>query len=285
MNLIDLHNHFKEQLRSIYEKEEISIFFYMLTEYRLKLDRVAIALEPNYKLSLDDFVYYKDALLHLAEQKPIQYFIGETSFYSLDFYLTPETLIPRPETEELVAWILQEIAENFKSKTIKILDIGTGSGAIAISLAKNAPNVNVTAIDISSQALEVAKKNAKRNDVDIDFLKIDILKTANLQEDYDIIVSNPPYVRDLEKKEMQKNVLLYEPSLALFVSDDSPLIFYKKITELAKNHLTSKGLLFFEINQYLGKETVELVEKMDFTTVELRKDFLENDRMIKASFE
>lgn len=284
MNLISLHKHYKKQLLDIYNVEEISSFFYILCEYRLELDRVAIALQSDDALSLDDFIFFKDALLALVEQKPIQYIIGETSFYGLDFYVTPDTLIPRPETEELVEWIVSEVSNNV-DRSINILDVGTGSGCIAISLAKHLPNVKVTAVDVSAKAIHIAKKNAKRNNVSVDFLELDILKTTSLPDSYDIIVSNPPYVRNEEKKEIQKNVLDYEPALALFVANELPLVFYEKITELAIKHLKQKGKLFFEINQYLANETKNLVENIGFNEVELHKDFLENDRMLKASLE
>ena len=186
-------------------------------------------------------------------------------------------LIPRPETEELVSWILS----NHDSSThLKILDIGTGSGCIAIALAKNLPNAQVFAIDVSEKALATAKNNADRNEVKVNFIKQDILNTENLEQSFDIIVSNPPYVRNLEKDEIKQNVLAHEPHLALFVEDQNALIFYDKIANLSQRHLNPNGQLYFEINQYLGKEMVQLLEQKGFSAIELRKDIYGNDRMV-----
>lgn len=189
-------------------------------------------------------------------------------------------MIPRPETEELVDWVLQEYPD--KSEKIKILDVGTGSGCIAISLAKALPNAVVTAIDVSEGALKVAKRNAELNSVVTHFLQQDILQIETLLDKYDIIISNPPYVRELEKKEIHHNVLEYEPHLALFVPNNNPLLFYDKIATLAQQSLNPNGSLFFEINQYLGQEMQTLLEQKHFTEITLRQDLFGNDRMIKA---
>ena len=206
------------------------------------------------------------------------------TYYGLPFIVDENTLIPRPETEELVAWVVEEVAKETlqKNQKLSILDIGTGTGCIPVSLAKNIPKSNVSAIDISKKALEIAKKNALLNDTEIDFFEIDILTSQSLPQQFDIIVSNPPYVRELEKKEIKKNVLQNEPHLALFVANDNPLVFYKKIANLAKKFLTKKGILFFEINQYLEKETKKMLEKKGFKNIELRKDLFGNYRMIKC---
>jgi release factor glutamine methyltransferase len=192
------------------------------------------------------------------------------------------TLIPRPETEELIEWIVEE-SKNLKIQqpnNLNILDIGTGSGCIPISLKKELPNAEVFTIDVSEKALEMARKNAVDNEVEVNFMLKNILETDSLVEKYDVIVSNPPYVRNLEKQEIKKNVLAYEPHLALFVEDSDALLFYRKIAQLALTSLTPNGKLFFEINQYLGKETVALLENLGFKNIELRKDFVGNDRMI-----
>jgi release factor glutamine methyltransferase len=189
-------------------------------------------------------------------------------------------LIPRQETEELVDWVLKDQIPD--KKPITILDIGTGSGCIAISLAKKIPEAKIYAIDISEQAIQVARENAKRNRVDVTFIKADILEIKDLFQDFDIIVSNPPYVRELEKKEMKPNVLNNEPQQALFVSDNEPLLFYKKITDLAREKLRENGSLYFEINQYLGLETKSMIESKGFKSVEVRKDLYDNERMIRA---
>ena len=189
-------------------------------------------------------------------------------------------LIPRPETEELVDWVLTTVIPS--SKPLKIIDIGTGSGCIAISLAKSLPNAEVTAVDVSAKALQVARRNAELNEVTINFLHQDILQTTSLPDTYDIIISNPPYVRSLEKAEMQANVLEYEPHLALFVSDTDPLLFYDRIATLARQALLPEGSLFFEINQYLGEEMKALLKAKGFEKVVLRQDLSGNDRMIMS---
>ena len=222
-------------------------------------------------------------LERLKNEEPIQYIIGTTEFYGFPFLVDKNTLIPRPETEELVEWILLEVEKIKNPKPLHLLDIGTGTGCIPISLAKNLPTANISAIDVSKNALKIASKNAKENNVNVDFIEIDILETETLNKQFDIIISNPPYVRELEKVEIQNNVLQNEPHLALFVSDDNPLIFYNKIADLAKQHLTKDGLLFFEINQYLGEETVKILSEKGFKNIELRKDMSGNDRMIRAS--
>jgi release factor glutamine methyltransferase len=202
----------------------------------------------------------------------------------LPFKVTPNTLIPRPETEELVEWIIEEQQgkDQKEANSLQILDIGTGSGCIAVSLAKHIANGNVTGYDISQDALHVASENATINEVVVTFKKVDILQTQTLEKPFDLIVSNPPYVRELEKEEIQANVLDHEPHTALFVSDTDPLVFYRVIGQLAFDNLSGTGSLFFEINQYLGRETVQLLKEIGFTDVQLRKDIFGNDRMMKA---
>jgi len=209
--------------------------------------------------------------------------LGKTSFYGLEFEVNSNVLIPRPETEELVDWIIRSTKYEVRGTKLKVLDIGTGSGCIAISLAKNIPNAEVFAIDVSEKALATAQKNAESNQVNVTFLEKNILEIYDLEQHFDIIVSNPPYVRELEKQEIKKNVLDNEPHLALFVDDNDALIFYRKIAELAMKNLSPNGQLFFEINQYLGKEMIDLLEKMGFKNVELRKDIYGNDRMVKGT--
>ena len=241
-----------------------------------------IALNPATNISNKDKDYFLNAIEKLKQEIPIQYIIGSTEFYGLPFYVDKNVLIPRPETEELVSLILQNTkAKNQKPKT-KILDIGTGSGCIAISLAKNLSTAEVWALDVSKKALLVAKKNAELNKVNIHFLNDDILNISVLPINFDIIVSNPPYVRELEKKEIKNNVLQNEPHLALFVKDENPLLFYDRIADLAKKYLTQNGQLFFEINQYPVRETFALLENKGYQNIELKKDIFEKDRMIKA---
>ena len=271
---------FQEQLESIYEASEVESFFYIILENKNNLKRIDLALNVDLEFSETEIELWNDILNKLTKEIPIQYILGTTHFYDLEFEVNPNVLIPRPETEELIDWIIKE---NSANTNLKILDIGTGSGCIAISLAKNMKNAKVSALDVSIKALATAQKNAVKNNVNINFIHKNILETNDLNQEFDIIVSNPPYVRNLEKHEIHNNVLNNEPHLALFVEDDNALIFYKKIAELAQINLAQNGQLFFEINQYLGYETKNLLEKMNFKNIELRQDIYGNDRMIKCN--
>lgn len=288
MKILNLKNKFVSELSNIHPKEEVINFFYLLTDAYLDLKKVDIALNPNFQISPTKEKEFYSALAKLKKEIPLQYIIGETEFYDLPFLVDENVLIPRPETEELVEWIIEEVQSlKFKvqsdaQKDINILDIGTGSGCIAIALAKNLPNANIWALDISKKALYIAKKNAKINDVDIQFLNNDILTLKKLPIKFDIIVSNPPYVRELEKEEIKANVLDHEPHLALFVKNNDPLLFYDKIADFALNNLKKNGVLFFEINQYQGKETLELLKNKGFKNTDLKKDIFGNDRMVKT---
>ena len=275
--------HFFDSLKNIQEEQEIESFFFILTEYLHNLKRVDVALNPNFELSDAEVEKWNTILADLQQEKPIQYITGEAWFYGLRFEVNENTLIPRPETEELVEWIIESQKSKVQSQKLEILDIGTGTGCIPISLKLNLPQANVSAIDVSEQALEVAKRNAASNKVEINFILANILEVKDLNQHFDIIVSNPPYVRNLEKQEIKKNVLEYEPHLALFVEDTDALLFYRKIAQLALKNLSPNGLLFFEINQYLGKETVELLQNLGFKNIELKKDIYGNNRMIKCS--
>jgi release factor glutamine methyltransferase len=279
-------NHYKktfiQQLETIYDAAEIESFFFIILDAFHNMKRLDLALNRDFEIDTIQLLQWETVLSQLKNQKPIQYILGETAFFGLRFYVDKSTLIPRPETEELVEWIIKE---NVNTKDLKILDIGTGSGCIAISLAKNIPNATVFAIDVSEKALLMARKNAERNNVSVSFIEKNILETENLEHQFDIIVSNPPYVRHLEKAEIHQNVLAHEPHLALFVEDNDALLFYRKIAELAKKNLSKNGLLYFEINQYLGKEMVALLEEYDFKNIQLRKDVYGNDRMICCSFQ
>jgi len=284
MQILQFKKYFFSVLTTNYPETEIQSFFNILMEHILNLNRIEIALEPNFEIKEEDFKKLQKGLDNLKEQVPIQYIIGETEFYGLPFKVNKNVLIPRPETEELVSWIIEEAKLQIQNSTITILDIGTGSGCIPISLAKNLPNAAISAIDISPEALKTAKENAELNQVIIQFIEKDILNTTKLNGHYTIIVSNPPYVRELEKAEMQTNVLDNEPHLALFVDNNNPLLFYNKIADLATKHLAENGLLFFEINQYLGQVTVDLLTSKGFTNIELKKDMFGVDRMIKAIY-
>lgn len=274
---------FFNELSSTYEIGEVESFFYLILENINKIKRLDLALNIDFTFSEIEIHQWTVILQHLKEQVPIQYILGSTSFFDLDFEVNKNVLIPRPETEELVNWIIDDLKIR-KFKNLKILDIGTGSGCIAISLAKNIVNTEVFALDVSHKALEIARKNAVSNNVQVAFLQQNILEMENLNQQFDVIVSNPPYVRNLEKKEIQKNVLDYEPHLALFVDDNDALLFYKKIADLALQNLSKNGFLFFEINQYLAQETAQMLQEKGFKNIEIKKDIYGNDRMIKADF-
>ena len=284
MNIKEYRTQFIQELTPIYDAGEAESFFYLILEEKKQLKRIDLALHPDLVFSEEEIGVWNAILEQLQQEIPIQYLLGKTSFFGLDFEVNAAVLIPRPETEELVEWILESQKSKVESQKVKILDIGTGSGCIAISLAKNLPDATVFALDVSEEALATAKKNAKNNSVNVTFIHQNILETEDLLQQFDIIVSNPPYVRNLEKEEIKKNVLENEPHLALFVADNDALVFYKKIAQLAQKNLLPNGQLYFEINQYLGKEMVNLLEKMNFKTIDLRKDIYGNDRMTKASF-
>ncbi|TDN88703.1 release factor glutamine methyltransferase [Salegentibacter sp. 24] len=270
---------FIKTLEKDYPVEEVFSFFFLLTEALFGIKRIDLALDPEIQIDENQAQRLDSALKRLESHEPIQHIIGNTAFLGLTFKVDRNVLVPRPETEELVQWIIDDFSS--ENKTLKILDIGTGSGCIAISLMKNLPQAKISAMDISQAALNIASQNAEGHTGNLEFIRQDILQLEKLPETYDIIVSNPPYVRELEKKEMHKNVLNYDPPSALYVKDENPLIFYNKIADLAKYALSPGGKLYFEINQYLATETVKMVQEKGFKT-ELRKDMFGNFRMIKV---
>jgi release factor glutamine methyltransferase len=278
MKIKDYRTYFIDELTTLYDVQEAESFFYLILENTTKMKRIDLALLPDSIFSGSHLSEWNLILKQLLLEIPIQYLLGTTSFFGLEFEVNESVLIPRPETEELVDWVLSTT-----SHLNTFLDIGTGSGCIAISIAKNRTDSKVSAIDVSESALKTAQKNAANNDVSVSFLQKNILETSDLECQLDCIVSNPPYVRILEKAEIKKNVLDHEPHLALFVDDNDPLLFYRKIAQLALKNLNSNGYLFFEINQYLGKEMNDLLVEMGFENVTLKKDIYSNDRMIRAT--
>ncbi|MFT4673692.1 MAG: release factor glutamine methyltransferase [Patiriisocius sp.] len=280
MKLHQLKINFTRALKDVHDQEEIASFFYILCDFFLKYSRFQTSINKDVTISEAHVVSFEMVTRRLKAQEPIQYILGETEFYGLPIKLTKHTLIPRPETEELVDWVLSN--EHFQKAACRILDIGTGSGCIAIALAKSLPVATVFAIDISEEALEVATANALQNEVLVAFHKKDILEVVNLKETYDVVISNPPYVRELEKTAMSSNVLDYEPATALFVTNKDPLVFYRKIAKLAMQSLSPGGWLYFEINEYLAQEMAILLEQLGFVNIEMKKDFREVPRMIKC---
>ena len=253
----------------------------ILFDYYFKISRVKMLLEPDLRLSESEMLKIHFAVKDLLKYKPIQYVIGETEFCDLRFKLNENVLIPRPETSELV----RMIADSCKLSAVgNILDIGTGSGCIAISLAKMLPQSQVFAMDISEKALDVAKENAANNNENVIFIHDDILSLRNdIETKFDIIVSNPPYVREMEKTDMHDNVLNWEPHGALFVSDDDPMIFYKSILEFSKTHLNENGQVWLEINEFLGKEMLSLCQDLGFCYIRIIKDFREKERFMRLN--
>ena len=265
--------YFIKQLKGIAQEREIISWAYISIDFLLGYNRSDCIIHANMDITSDMSDRIKQIIAELKTNKPIQHIIGETEFFGLKFNVNEHTLIPRRETEELVQWVLEH---EFSSA----LDIGTGTGCIPVVLKKN-KDIEITAIDVSESALLVAKENAKINEVEINFLQQDILNTTTLPK-VDVIISNPPYVLDKEKELMLANVLDNEPYLALFVPNNNPLLFYKKIADLAFTSLPKNGFLFFEINEQFGKETAAMLSAIGFVDIELKKDINDNDRMIKA---
>ena len=295
-NLVrDCRRYYASELEKIYGSDEANALVMILLEHYFGIDRVKIAMEPELRLSESELLTLHFAVKELLKNKPVQYILGETEFCGMRFFVDENVLIPRPETEEMVKNIASHRDKACLVRTgcdvetdgrPSIIDIGTGSGCIAISLAKLLKNSVVTAVDVSEKALEVAKKNAEANGVDVNFIKDDILNPQNpelIENKYDIIVSNPPYVCESEKSEMRANVLDYEPSTALFVSDNDPLFFYRKILEFAQKTLKPDGEVWFEINEKLGKEMKNLCIEKGFEKVEIIKDFRKRDRILRAT--
>ena len=287
-NLVrDCRKYYAGELEKIYGSDEANALIMILLEHYFNIDRMKIAMDPELRLSESEMLTLHFAVKELLKNKPVQYIIGETEFCGMRFFVNENVLIPRPETEEIVNMIVSCRDKACLVPTgYNVLDIGTGSGCIAISLAKLLKDSAVTAVDVSEKALEVAKKNAEANEVSVTFIKDDILNPQNrdlLNGQFDIIVSNPPYVCESEKSEMRANVLDYEPSTALFVSDNDPLVFYRKILEFAQKALKPNGEVWFEINEKFGKEMLELCHKMGFKHSEIIKDFRDRDRGLRAS--
>lgn len=271
------------QLKMLYDEREAANITDWVMEHitgKKKTDRL---MDKQQILPAPQIVKLDSILQELATYKPIQYVLGEAWFAGMKFYVNEHTLIPRPETEELVDWIREE-SQKILDAGYSILDIGTGSGCIPIALKKKLPLLSVTSIDVSKDALEVAQQNANTLQADISFLNIDFLDESNWNQlpVVDIIVSNPPYIKQSEQDSMAKNVLDFEPAIALFVPDEDALLFYRKIAVFGKKHLSKQGCIFLEINETLGKDVVQLYENAGYI-VELKKDLQGKDRMVKVN--
>lgn len=280
-NIGELSSGFKRELKEQYSLPELQNFLYLIFKNLMDLSKTDIHISQRKEIPDHLIVKINDIINELKENKPIQYILGETEFYGCNIKINQNTLIPRPETEEMVRWILNET----DGIRCKIFDIGTGSGCIAIALAKNNISAKVFAADHSEEALKVARGNARINNTDITFFhfNVNFPETSDILDIYDIIVSNPPYVTESEKRQIKENVLKYEPYDALFVPDSDPLIFFRAILEFAQSKLQSGGNIFFEINERFGEQMVQLLEEFNYHHIILRKDINNKDRMIKGT--
>ncbi|MDR0969789.1 MAG: peptide chain release factor N(5)-glutamine methyltransferase [Lentimicrobiaceae bacterium] len=278
--LKDIERHYVAQLALLFGKEASQQMMRMLIKHLFDIDRIRLALEPDIRLSESELLEIHFAVKKLLQHEPIQYITGEVEFCGNTFIVTPDVLIPRPETEEFVL----QIKKSFPAKpNCTIWDIGTGSGCIAISLALLIPESIVTGFDVSEKALQIARSNVEKLGTKVLFAQADVLSVVFPETaQADLIVSNPPYIRESEKQLMQKNVLDYEPALALFVDDNDPLIFYRKITELAARHLNKGGMLYFEINEVFGAEVKQLCENVSLTNVQILKDYKGKERFVSC---
>ncbi len=271
--------YFKQELGATLDPNELKMTYRIMMEHYFSLSSTDLLIKRDHRFTESELVKVIHCVKRLQKQEPLAHILGATEFYGLPFLVNQHTLIPRPETEELVDWVIND----HRDATITVLEIGSGSGCIPITLKKYLTNTTITSVDVSEEALKLAHENAQQNGVEVNFLKADILTDSfDAHQQWDIIVSNPPYIAQKEFDSMDKTVTNYEPHLALFVSDDDPLIFYRKIAEVGLQHLSQGGSIYVEINQYLSAQTVSLFQLIGYSQVVLRQDINGNDRMIKA---
>lgn len=285
MTLPEIKDRFMNELAHLYPDAEITSFFHLILEHHFDIKRIDLSLRPELRSQDWDRVPFDKALTDLLRERPIQYILGQAEFAGMSFVVNESVLIPRPETEELVNWVI-ESAKGLSSP--RILDLGTGSGCIPVTLSRKIPGAEVHALDVSAAALETARLNAERLNAEVRFFEADVLMRNSLKEMFDIedaytiMVSNPPYVRRQEKDKMRGNVIKHEPEIALFVPDDDPLLFYRRIAEHTLQSLKSGGFIFFEINEELAESTRALLSDHNFEDIQIRKDIYGKDRMIRA---
>lgn len=279
VTLIDVRNYYRKTLKDYYSKNEIDFYFKILINSFFNWDSTLIALNPKKQLTILESSKLIKTINNLKKFKPIQYITGESFFMGLKFKVNKNVLIPRQETEELVEWIIND-NRDFQNK-INVIDIGTGSGCIAISLSKKKRNFNLTAIDNSDKSLLVAKENARLNKVKINFINNDILKPLNDKTIYDIVISNPPYIADSEIKNIEDKVLKFEPYNAIFVDKKNPLIFYKAIIDFSLSNLKKEGKIYFEINPIFYNSLLTLIESYNKFNLVVKKDISSKNRMIR----
>ncbi|MDC7997838.1 peptide chain release factor N(5)-glutamine methyltransferase [Gilvibacter sediminis] len=275
MNYKQLHQHWQESLEPIYGLEEVTALLDLALHHCSEIEPARFRIEPQIPSALLKELTAIEK--RLAQQEPIQYILGQVHFYQLELNVGPGVLIPRPETEELVAWIL----EDHPNKEATVIDFCSGSGAIALALKANRNPWKVTGLEWSEAALQIARQNKKALGLDVEFIHADLFAADAVEGTFDIMVSNPPYVRESERQLMNPNVLEHEPDMALFVADDDPYVFYTRIAALAQLHLKPQGTLYLEINEYLSEELTQQLEAMGFA-VELRQDLYLKDRMLKC---
>ncbi len=272
-------SHLKQNLQTFSAEESDIIIDHILYDVA-SFSRTDRFIKTDYLFNESQLVRIKNIVGRLKQNEPIQYITGRAWFYDLEFFVDKWVLIPRPETEELVQWIVEDLGE---ANNAKIVEIGTGSACIAVSLAKKMKNSQISASEICENALNIARKNAQKHDVNVHFFQDDIFSTQAFEnQQFDVVVSNPPYVQEFEKEYIDANVLDYEPHLALFVPDENPLIFYKAIVDFAQNKLKKNGTIYMEINHLLAGEMMEFMQAYKFENIELKIDFRANKRMIKA---
>jgi release factor glutamine methyltransferase len=279
MKLIEARNQFRTSLKGLHTVAECDYYFKMILSSLLDIDPISIALEPNLNLQSSQQSKLKSVLEDLLTEKPLQYILGEVPFRKLNLKVNPSVLIPRPETEELVGWILEDYTKlNHK---VELIDLGTGSGCIALSLKKEQPFFSVYALDIDQSILDLVQRNAKENKLEIKGIKGDINNLYKFKLKVEVIVSNPPYISPKEKEEIKNNVLNFEPHQALFVPQDNPLLYYQKILEYAEENLQSKGRIYFEINPLFENEMEALIFSFDSYTITKRLDIFGKIRMLR----
>jgi len=284
MTIKEYYRHYLQKLQTIYDLDEAATMAGWVFENKAALKRSDILKDPELRLDTDTIAKLNYTLERLLQHEPVQYVLGETWFCNLKFKVNSHVLIPRPETEELVEWIVADDKKENAANHLTVIDIGTGSGCIAIAIKKKMPAAHVSAIDVSKEALQTAKENAIDNETKIDFIQLDFLDELSWKTlpTYDVIVSNPPYIPVNEKEKLDKNVTLFEPHTALFVPDHSPLLFYDKISLFAKKHLKKDGKIYVETHEEFANATVHVFQK-HFTTVKLKQDLAGKNRMIKAT--
>jgi release factor glutamine methyltransferase len=284
MTYSELKLHWRGKLETIYDQDECDNLFYLTCYYIKQWGRSRVLFEKDNVLTEADEKAYSEVLKPLLTQKPIQYIFGETEFYQLKFKVDEDVLIPRPETEELVDWIVQDF---MGKRNVKFLDIGTGSGCIAISLAKNMIHPQAYAMDISSQALTVAEINASELNVELHLLKADILEMSDVvvDENFNLIVSNPPYILKEEAVNMRQNVAGFEPHIALFVTNNDPLQFYKAIADFTLLNLQKDGVLYLETHEEYNEQVKQMLQEKGFSNVVSKKDLQNKPRFVKATLQ